>query len=72
MLPQDKNNQRLKELYLIKDEISKASNYVDMFNITNMLDNFIVKYNLSEGSPECKYLNKLINIQKLLIRSRKM
>lgn len=72
MLPQDRNNQKLNELYKLKDEISKASDYVDIFNISNMIDNFMVKYNLRENSPECVYLNKLINIQKLLIRSKKI
>ncbi len=72
MLPQDRNNQKLNELYKLKDDISKATDYVDIFNTSNMIDNFMIKYRLSEDSPECKYLNKLINIQKLLIRSRKM
>jgi hypothetical protein len=69
MLPY-RNNQKHKDLYKIRDEISKATSYVDIFNISNMIDSYMVKYDLKEDSPECKYLNRLMNVQKLLIRRR--
>lgn len=69
MLP-NRNNQGHKDLYKIRDEISKATSYVDIFNISNMIDSYMGKYNLKEDSPECKYLNRLMNVQKLLIRRR--